>query len=122
MNIILANVGTVIAFRTGSPIDEQLVLPLFKPFIEEGEIANLPSFNFYARVSAIHSQEPLSGETLLLQDKGSPNTAKEVIRSSRKLYGRKYVEVTTKKAEPVKASTKQVEKNTESNNDQPLDV
>ena len=92
VQIILANVGTVISFRTGSPADEQLVLPLFKPYIEEGEIANLPSFNFYARLSAIRSQEPLSGETILLEDNGSAAVAKKVIISSRKLYAYLYSE------------------------------
>ncbi len=101
VNIILANVGTVISFRTGSPIDERLVLPLFKPFIDEGEIANLPSFNFYARVSAIKSQEPLSGETLLLKDQGSKEVAKEVVKSSRKLYANKYKAGATKAKSPV---------------------
>jgi hypothetical protein len=122
VNIILANVGTVISFRTGSPIDERLVLPLFKPFVDEGEIANLPSFNFYARVSAIKSQEPLSGETLLLQDKGSKEVVKEVIRSSRRLYAHRYEAVTTKKAEHAKTKTKQAKKSTAQADDQPLDV
>jgi len=49
VNIILANVGTVICFRTGNPQDERLLLPLFSPYIEAGEISNLSAFNFYAR-------------------------------------------------------------------------
>ena len=105
VNIILANVGTVITFRTGSPVDEQLVLPLFKPYIEPGEIANLPSFNFYARLSAIKSQEPLSGETLLLDDDGDEAIAKKAITSSRKLYAYKYESETTKQ-KPSKAVAK----------------
>jgi hypothetical protein len=83
VDIILANVGTVICFRSGSPADERLVLPLFFPYIEQGEIANLPSFNFYARIAAIHSQEPMSGITVLLQNKGSESIAEQVIKSSR---------------------------------------
>jgi hypothetical protein len=83
VDIILANVGTVICFRSGSPADERLVLPLFFPYIEQGEIANLPSFNFYARIAAIHSQEPMSGVTVLLQSEGSESVAEQVIRSSR---------------------------------------
>ena len=42
VDIILANVGTVVCFRSGSPADERLVLPLFMPFIDQGGIANLP--------------------------------------------------------------------------------
>jgi tRNA isopentenyl-2-thiomethyl-A-37 hydroxylase MiaE len=70
VNVILANVGTVVCFRSGNPADEKLVLPLFEPYIEKGEIANLPSYNFYMRVSAQKSQEPLSGETILVPESG----------------------------------------------------
>ena len=34
VNIILANVGTAICFRTGNPQDEQWLLPMFSPYIE----------------------------------------------------------------------------------------
>ncbi|MGK2896700.1 MAG: type IV secretory system conjugative DNA transfer family protein [Candidatus Saccharimonadales bacterium] len=64
VQIILANVGTVITFRSGNPQDEYLLLPLFKPYIDEGEISNLPAYNFYAKLSAVKPQEPLSGQTL----------------------------------------------------------
>lgn len=65
VNIILANVGTVVAFRTGSPKDEELLLPLFEPQIEKGEISNLPAYNFYCRIVGVESQEPMSGETIV---------------------------------------------------------
>jgi DNA helicase HerA-like ATPase len=39
VDIVLANVGTVITFRTGSPADERLILPLFKPYVSEGELS-----------------------------------------------------------------------------------
>ncbi|MBL8121309.1 type IV secretion system DNA-binding domain-containing protein [Candidatus Saccharibacteria bacterium] len=65
VNIILANVGTVVAFRTGSPKDEELILPLFEPYIEKGEIANLPTYNFYCRIMGVEAQEPISGETIV---------------------------------------------------------
>ncbi|MCA9347938.1 type IV secretion system DNA-binding domain-containing protein [Candidatus Saccharibacteria bacterium] len=89
VDIILANVGTVVCFRSGSPADERLVLPLFSPYIEQGEIANLPSFNFYARIAAVNSQEPMSGITVLLDSDGSEVMAKKVIASSQKLYTKK---------------------------------
>lgn len=96
VNTILANVGTVISFRTGNPADEQLLLPLFKPALEEGDIANLPSYNFYARMSALISQEPVSGETILLDDLGSAEMANQVIEASRKNYATKYTKPATK--------------------------
>ncbi len=92
VDIILANVGTVICFRSGSPTDERLVLPLFKPFVEEGEITNLPSFNFYMRIAAVQAQEPLSGQTLLLGSPGSATLARRVKQSSRSKYAIRYKE------------------------------
>lgn len=92
VNIILANVGTVICFRSGNPSDERLVLPLFSPYIQENEIANLSSYHFYIRVAAINSQEPFSGETLLLQDKGSSTIAEKVRLASRTNYAIEYID------------------------------
>lgn len=92
INIILANVGTVITFRSGNPADERLMLPLFKPHIDENEIANLPAYNFYMRIATQKSQEPLSGLTLLLDGVGSSEIAKRTIEASRKYYATKYLE------------------------------
>lgn len=66
VNIILANVGTVVVFRTGSPKDEEVLLPLFDPYIEKGEISNLSAYNFYCRITSVEAQEPMSGETIVL--------------------------------------------------------
>lgn len=89
VSIILANVGTVICFRSGNPHDERLLLPLFGPYIEQGEISNLSAFNFYARLSAIHAQEPLSGQTVLLDGVGSTEVSARVAELSRKNYALK---------------------------------
>lgn len=91
VDVILANVGTIICFRTGNPADEQLMLPLFSPYIEEGQIANLPSYSFYIRISAVKTQEPFSDETLLLENAGSEAVTTEVIRASREHYAKLYV-------------------------------
>jgi len=97
---ILANVSTVICFRTGSPLDEDLLLPRFRPLIEEGDIGNLPAFNFYMKLTAITPQEPLSGETVLLKDEGSAEIAEKVVEASRQQYASVYVK--PKKASPKK--------------------
>jgi len=89
VNIILANVGTVVTFRTGNPADEKVLLPLFSPYIDEGEIMNLASFNFYLRLAAIHSQEPLSGITVLLSNAVVVGIFEKVIASSRLVYSRR---------------------------------
>lgn len=99
VDIILANVGTVVCFRSGSPADERLVLPLFMPFIEPGEIANLPAYSYYVRISAVHAQEPMSGVTVMVEETGSEAIAQRVVESSRELYAQKAEEV---EGQPVK--------------------
>ncbi len=92
VDIILANVGTIVCFRSGSPADERLVLPLFRPFLHEGEIANLPAYTYYVRIAAVQAQEPMSGVTVLIEEPGSDEIALQVIESSRKLYAKKQEE------------------------------
>ncbi len=106
VNVILANVGSVICFRTGNPIDERLILPLFSPFIDEGEIANLSAYNFYAKLSSIKAQEPLSGQTLLLDSNGSDVAAKQVVGYSRKTYSQKIEEQSREQLEEIKEVVK----------------
>lgn len=101
VSIILANVGTVICFRTGNPQDEKALLPLFKPYIDEGEISNLPAYNFYAKLSAIKAQEPLSGQTLLLESEGSKDIASAVVALSQMAFAKKQeVKVVEEKPKP----------------------
>jgi hypothetical protein len=89
VSIILANVGTVITFRSGNPDDERLLLPLFSPYIDPGEMSNLPAFNFYAKLSAIKPQEPLSGQTLLLDGNGSQKVLERSVELSRAAFAKK---------------------------------
>lgn len=106
VNIILANVGTVICFRTGNPADEKVLLPLFKPYIDEGEIAKLPSYNFYMRISAVKSQEPFSGETLLLKRSTvTEDTKKKIIGAARNIQGPKSTLAKAYKRKPHKRSS-----------------
>lgn len=88
VDIILANVGTVVCFRSGSPADERLILPLFSPYIQAGEIAYLPAYSFYCRINSVASQEPLSGQTVLLNSQGSNKIARKVLTLSRKNFAR----------------------------------
>lgn len=85
---ILANVSTVIAFSLGSNKDEQVLLPRFRPYISEGALSNLPSYNFYMRVKAQETIPPVSAETLILDKaESSKQRAEEVVAESRMLYG-----------------------------------
>jgi len=90
VNVTLANTGTVICFRTANPEDERMILPQFRPYIEQGEIASLPSYHFYMRLGALNPEEPFSGVTVPIKIEYSQNRVDEVIDSSRKLYAKKY--------------------------------
>lgn len=83
VNVILANVGTVISFRSANPDDEKLMLPQFSPYVEKGEIANLPSFKFYMKIAAINPEEPFSGETVPLNLKVDKKKIEKLIQVSR---------------------------------------
>lgn len=104
VNITLANTGTVICFRTANPEDERMILPQFRPYIEQGEIASLPSYHFYMRLGALNPEEPFSGITIPVKIEYSQNRVNEVIESSRKLYAKFY---TPEKSIPVKKSSNQ---------------
>jgi len=106
VDIILANVGTIVCFRSGSPADERLVLPLFSPFIEQGEIANLPAYSYYVRIAAINAQEPMSGMTVVVEDEGSKAVAKQVIESSRRLYAKEVKESSVAEQKKVSSESK----------------
>ena len=90
VNVTLANTGTVICFRTANPEDERVILPQFRPYIEQGEIASLPSYHFYMRLGALNPEEPFSGVTIPVQITYSQKRVDEVIESSRNLYAKKY--------------------------------
>lgn len=100
---IFDNAGTIITFRTGNPADERYLLPLFRPYIKEGEISSLSSFNFYMRIAALNAQEPFSGETILLETEGDKAVADMVIEASQKNYAIKY-------EPPEKSTAKEAEK------------
>ncbi len=89
---ILSNVSTAVCFRTGSYDDEMLMLHRFAPFLKEGDISNLPSYNFYVRIQAQESIEPMSGQTIVLPaEEASEEIADAVIKLSRETYATKYV-------------------------------
>ncbi|MDO8513393.1 MAG: type IV secretion system DNA-binding domain-containing protein [bacterium] len=90
-NVVLANTGTVICFRTASPVDEDLMLSQFAPAVVQGDIGNLPRYRFYMKMAAVEPQEPLSGETIPITTPKNPAKVKSLIESSRKNYAVEYV-------------------------------
>lgn len=90
VNVILANTGTVICFRTASPIDEGLMLSQFAPAVEKGDIGNLPRFHYYMRLAATEPQDAFSGITLPILTIRRPQKIKKLIDASRRNYANEY--------------------------------
>jgi len=102
INITLANTGTVICFRTANPKDERLILPQFMPYVDKGEIASLPSFSFYMKISALNPEEPFSGITTPVRVGENMQKVKRIIGLSRKQYALKYKQEQVLKTRPAK--------------------
>ncbi len=99
VNVILANVGTVICFRTASPMDEELMLEQFSPYVEKGNIGNLPQYHFYMKLSAVKPEEPFSGITLPIVIERDEEKIQQLIEASRKNYASVYKKPEKKKQE-----------------------
>ncbi len=111
VNQILANVTTVIVFRSGNYIDEDLMLNQFSPYLQKGDIPNLSRYHFYIKISALESEEPFSGETIFTPIKRDEKKMQLMIETSRKNWARVYVK---KVIEPTfTSSTKNTEKETQ---------
>lgn len=92
VNTILTNAGTIVCFKSNSLADERQMLHLFNNKVDPGEIANLPVYNFYAKLSGgPEPQDPVSGMTVKLDDPNNDKIAEAVITASRKNYAKKYV-------------------------------
>ncbi len=106
LSTILDNVGTIVAFRSKSPVTEKLLLHQFSPYVAPGDILNLPSFTFYAKIAAKESLAPVSGQTIVLpKAAASAAVADRVIASSRQRYASTYSEEAA--AQPGKRSARQ---------------
>lgn len=88
LETIIGNTGTLICFRTSSPQDENKLLPVFAPEVEKGQIANLPSYNFYMKINALQPQITFSGEIDDFTVGSNEEIRNSVITSSRDTYGR----------------------------------
>ena len=100
VNVILANTGTVICFRTASPVDEQLMLSQFSPYVEKGDIGSLPRYKFYMKLSAVEPEEPFSGETLPIVLGQDIDKIQRVIEASRTNFAIVYAKQTPKISQP----------------------
>lgn len=92
INVILANVGTVVCFRTASPLDENLMMPQFAPLVDIGNIANLPRHHFYIRLAALKPEDAFSGVTFPIPERDDYMRRAKVVEASRKNYAIIYEE------------------------------
>ncbi|HUD20990.1 MAG TPA: type IV secretion system DNA-binding domain-containing protein, partial [Candidatus Saccharimonadales bacterium] len=90
VNVILANTGVMVCFRTASPIDEELMLSQMSPTVKPGEIGNLPRHHFYMRLAAIEAESPFSGETIPINHTKDVKKVERLIAASRKNYAIDY--------------------------------
>ena len=91
INILLANVGNIITFRSAAEIDKKRLLPLFSPYLTGLDLNNLEPYNCYLRSSGEQSKRPVSFKTIKLSSRGSDAIADKVIKHSRLLYTRPYL-------------------------------
>ena len=90
INQILANITTVVVFRSGNYIDEELMLTQFVPYLQHGDIPNLPRYHFYIKISALESEEPFSGETVYVPVDKDEKLMSNLIDTSRKNWAIAY--------------------------------
>ncbi len=89
LDTIVGNSGTMISFRTNSPVDEEKLLPLYSSKVEKGQMQNLPSYNFYIKISALVPQDVFTGEVEKFNVVTDAKVAEEVIKLSQEQYGKK---------------------------------
>ena len=87
---ILANVTTVVCFRSANPVDEELMLSQFSPYVEKGDITNLPRYHFYIKISALEPEESFSGKTIYVPVEKNQEKREKIIEVSRKNFASVY--------------------------------
>lgn len=106
VNVILANTGTMVCFRTASPVDENLMLTQFAPLVERGDISNLPRYRFYMKMAAVKPEEPFTGETLPMAVNRNPEEINRLITASRQNFAILYQRPTAPKVQTKPVKTK----------------
>ncbi len=85
LDVILDNVGSIVAFRSVSPGFQKYLSRLFMPQLGQQDIAGLAKYNFYAKLAADQSYPPVSGQTVPVRLKAQMSADKVVV-SSRNRY------------------------------------
>ncbi len=69
LNILLANIAHIVAFRLAAPLDIQRLRPLFGDSISGQDFSGLEPYNFYLKIFSDRAARPISGTTILLASK-----------------------------------------------------
>lgn len=90
VQVIMANVGSLVCFRTANAEDERILLPMLSPYVQPGDLANLDPYKFIIRLSATKTQEALTGTTMKprVDKKEQEQIYLQVIKASREQYVR----------------------------------
>lgn len=86
VEVILANTGVVVCFRTASPVDEETMLAQFAPLVKAGDIPNLPRHHFFMRLAAIEAEDPFSGVTIPVPMVKDAEKIVRLVEASRRNY------------------------------------
>jgi hypothetical protein len=92
IEVILANTGTVICFRTASPMDADTILPQFAPYVTQQDLVNLPRHRFYLKLGSKEPEQAFSGITLPIASEANAERVEAVKTYSREHYARAYVD------------------------------
>lgn len=90
VEVILANTGVVVCFRTASPVDEETMLAQLAPFVKPGDISNLPRHHFYMRLASVEAEDPFSGITIPIDPVRNEEKFNRLIEASRTNYAIRY--------------------------------
>lgn len=90
VEVILANTGVVVCFRTASPVDEETMLAQLAPFVKPGDISNLPRHHFYMRLASVEAEDPFSGVTIPIDPVRNEEKFNRLIEASRTNYAIRY--------------------------------
>ena len=64
-DVLIGNIGNIVCFRMLAEVDNRRLSKLFQPSVQALDLANLPSYRFYARLADGSRPEPVSGRTVL---------------------------------------------------------
>ncbi len=107
--IIKGNSGNFIALKS-SPEDEKILLPIFAPEVEEGQIVNLAPYHFFMKITNDESEDAFSGVTMPMEDEGSNKTKEAIIKYSREHYATPREEAETQLEQLLKITPKKTKK------------